>query len=100
MENISQIIKKRNKRISKTNGRPVAGCNCRDKSKCPMNGNCKVENVVSICIASTTKISLEHVKFVLLKVITITSCHSEIRNTKKINKKILKLTILSGVICI
>ena len=62
MENISQIIKRHNKRISQTNGRPVARCNCRDKSKCPMNGNCKVENVVSICIASTTKISMEHVK--------------------------------------
>ena len=60
MENVSQIIKKHNKRVTKTNERSiapckrvtktnkrsVAPCNCRDKNNCPMNGNCRVENIV------------------------------------------------------
>ena len=46
MESIRQIIKRHNKRVNKKNERPIALCNCRDKSKCPMNGNCRVENTV------------------------------------------------------
>ena len=61
MENISQIMKGHNKQITKTNEGSVAPCNCRDKSKCPVNGNCRVENVVYKCVPSTTKISKEDI---------------------------------------
>ena len=57
MENVSQIIKKHNKRVTKTNERSIAPCNC----NCLMNGNCRVENIVYKCIASATEKSKEHV---------------------------------------
>ena len=61
MGNVSQIIKKHNKRVTKINERSIAPCNCRDKNNCPMNGNCRVENVVYKCVVSTTEESKEHV---------------------------------------
>ena len=61
MENVSQIIKKHNKRVTKINERPITPCNCRDKNNCPMNGNCRVENVVYKCVVSATEKSKEHV---------------------------------------
>ena len=67
MENVSQIIKKHNKRVTKLNERSIAPCNCREKKNCPMNGNCRVKNVVYKVGNSAT---------------TTTPCHSEIRNAK------------------
>ena len=61
MENISQIIKRHNKRVTKTNGRSIAPCNWRDKNNCPMNGNFRIENVVYKCVVSTTRKSKEQV---------------------------------------
>ena len=61
MENVSQIIKKHNKRVIKTNERSIAPCNYREKNNCPMNGNYRVENVVYKCIVSATEKSKEHV---------------------------------------
>ena len=55
MENVSQIIKKHNKRVTKTNERSIAPCNCRDRNNCPMNRNCRVENVVYKCVVSATE---------------------------------------------
>ena len=61
MENVSQIIKKHNQRVTKTNERSIAPCNCRGKNNCPMNGNCRVENIVYKCIVSAAEKSKEHV---------------------------------------
>ena len=61
MENVSQIIKKHNKHVTNVDVRSIAPCNCRDKNNCPMNGNCRVENVVYKCVASATKKSKENV---------------------------------------
>ena len=55
MGNVSQIIKRHNKRVTKTNERLIAPCNCRDKNNCRMNENCRVENVVYKCAASATE---------------------------------------------
>ena len=60
MENVSQIIKKHNKRVTKTNERAIAPCYCRDKNTCPMNGHCRVENVVYKWVVYTTEKSKEH----------------------------------------
>ena len=40
MENISQIIKRYKKEVTKAKGRPITPCNYRDKNKCPINENC------------------------------------------------------------
>ena len=61
MENVSQIIKKHNKRVTKINERSIAPCSCRDKNNCPTNGNCRVENKVCKCVFSTTEKPQEHV---------------------------------------
>ena len=61
MENVSQIIKKHNKRVTKINERSIAPCNCKDKNNYPMNGNCRAENVVYKYVFSATEKSKEHV---------------------------------------
>ena len=71
MENVSQIIKKHN-----------------NKNNCPMNGDCRFENVVYKCVESTTEKSKEHVCISVVRAIrssatAITPCHLEIRNTKR-----------------
>ena len=61
MDNVSQIIKKYNDRVTKINERSVAPFYYTDKNNCPMNGNCRVENVVNKCVVSATEKSKEHV---------------------------------------
>ena len=61
MENVSQIIKTHNKRVTKTNERSIAPYNCREKNNCPMNGNCRVENAVYKCVVTATVKSKEYV---------------------------------------
>ena len=61
MENVSQIIKKHNKRVTKKNERSIATCNCRDKNNCPMNGDCRVENLMYKFLVSATEKSKEYV---------------------------------------
>ena len=40
-ENMAQIIKKHNKKITSTIDKSITpACNCRIKTKCPLNGNC------------------------------------------------------------
>ena len=46
MNNISQIIKQHKKHVSKKKEIQTPKCNCRNKNDCPMNGNCKVNNVI------------------------------------------------------
>ena len=46
MEYVRQEIKQHNKKVTKTNKRPIASCNNRDKNNCTMNGDCRVENAV------------------------------------------------------
>ena len=55
MENVSQIIKRYNKPLIKTSKRFIAPCNCRDKNNCPVNKNCRIENVVLKCVVSATE---------------------------------------------
>ena len=54
MENVAQIIKKHNQRISSHKEKPIPSCNCRNKDECPMNGKCQVQNVVYKCTVSAT----------------------------------------------
>ena len=61
MENVSQIIKRHNKRVTIANERPIAPYNCSDKNSCPMNGNCTTENVVYKYVVSAREKSKEHV---------------------------------------
>ena len=58
---VNHIIKRHNKRATKTNARSITPWNCRDKNNCSVNGNCRVENVGCKCVVSTTKKSKEHV---------------------------------------
>lgn len=60
-ENVSQMIKGYNKRVTKTNKRSITPCNCSDKNNCPMNGSCMVENAVYKFVVSVTEKSKEHV---------------------------------------
>ena len=66
MENVSEIIKRHNKRVIKTNKRPITQCNCRDKSECTINGDCRVKNVEYEHAVSTTEMSKKLFKLVLL----------------------------------
>lgn len=60
-----------------------APCTDRDKNKVPMNGYCRVENVVYKLAVSTTEKSKEHDYIdVADSPTTIKPCHSEIRGTK------------------
>ena len=46
-ENMSQIIKKHNKRITNTTDKSTnPACNCRIKTKCPLNRNCLQPSVI------------------------------------------------------
>ena len=48
MPNISSIIKSHNKKVLSNNESKSSksSCNCRDKSSCPLNGNCLQQNVM------------------------------------------------------
>ena len=61
MNNISQIIKQHNKRISKKKEIQTPKCNNRSKNDCPMNGNCKVNSVIYKCIVSAAPIFKQRV---------------------------------------
>ena len=59
MKNVSHIIKRHSKQVTKTNERPMAPCNCRDKYNCPMN--------VYKRVVSATKISNNMLTLALLR---------------------------------
>ena len=77
IENVSQIIKKHNKRVIKTNKRSIATSNCRDRNHCSMNGNCRVKNQLTY----RNMFILMLLKVIGSRATTITPYHSEIRNT-------------------
>ena len=46
MRNIGQIIKSHNKKILRKKETTNRNCNCQQKTNCPLNGNCLINNVV------------------------------------------------------
>ena len=55
MNNVSQIIKQHNKKVSNKKEKQTNPCNCRNKNECPLNGNCKVQSVIYKCTVSATQ---------------------------------------------
>ena len=55
MNNVSQIIKQHNRNVSNKKEKQTNPCNCRNKNECPLNGNCKVQNVIYKCTVSATQ---------------------------------------------
>ena len=55
MNNVSQIIKQHNKNVSNKNEKQTNPCNCRNQNECPLNGNCKIQNVIYKCTVSATQ---------------------------------------------
>ena len=53
-ENLSSIIKSHNKKVINGVISTDPKCNCRNKSDCPLDGNCQKKEVIYKCIASTT----------------------------------------------
>ena len=43
MSNVQQLIKKQNNFIQ---NKTTLSCNCRDKNGCPLNGNCRTDNII------------------------------------------------------
>ena len=57
MNNVSQIIKQRNRNVSNKKQKQTSPCNCscRNKNVCLLNGNGKVQNVIYKCTVSATQ---------------------------------------------
>ena len=47
---------KHNKNVFNKKEKETNSCNCRNKNECPLNGNCKVQNVIYICTVPETQI--------------------------------------------
>ena len=60
IENVSQMIKRDNKRVTKTRKRQIESCNYRQKNDFPLNGNCRVKNAVYKSVVFPTEKSKEH----------------------------------------
>ena len=57
-ENMSQIIKKHNKKIAKPKSKETnPSCNCRIKAHCPLQGKCSTQNVIYTATATTPSAS-------------------------------------------
>ena len=56
MENMGNILKAHNSKVSKQGGEnaPTPGCNCRNKPNCPLDGHCLEQSVVYRADVSTT----------------------------------------------
>ena len=52
-QNISQIIKGRSKKIVQKETQETLDCNCRVKTDCPLNGDCRKESVTYKCTVTT-----------------------------------------------
>ena len=50
---MSQIIKGHNKKIAQKETQETLPCNCRVKTDCPLNGDCRKESVIYKCTAIT-----------------------------------------------
>ena len=46
MSNVQELIKKHNNFIQNKKNKKTLSCNCRDKNGCPLNANCRTENVI------------------------------------------------------
>ena len=55
MNNVSQIVKQHNRNVCNKKEKQTNSCNCRNKDKYPLNGNCKVQNVIYKCTVSVTQ---------------------------------------------
>ena len=55
MYNVSQIIKQHNRNASNEKEKQTNPCHCRNKNDYPLNGNCKVQNVIHKCTVSATQ---------------------------------------------
>ena len=53
-QNISQIRKRHNKKFTQIKQHHQLECNCRIKTKCPLNSDCRKEHVIYKCTALTT----------------------------------------------
>ena len=49
--NVQQLINKHSNFIQNKKNKTTLSCNCRDKNGCPLNGNCRTENVIHKCIS-------------------------------------------------
>ena len=49
MSNVQQLIKKHNNFIQNKKNKTGLSCNCGDKNRCPLNGNCRTEKVIYKC---------------------------------------------------
>ena len=61
-QNMSQIIKGHNKKIVQKETQETLECNCRVKTDCPLNGDCRKESVICKCTAAacnSKKVDLE-----------------------------------------
>ena len=52
---MSQITKGHNKKIVQKETKETLECNCRVKTDCPLNGDCRKESVIYKCTATTCK---------------------------------------------
>ena len=52
-QNMSQIIKGRNKKIVKKETQDTLECNCKVETDCPLNVDCRKESVIYKCTAAT-----------------------------------------------
>ena len=50
--NVSQVIKQQNKNVSNKKENQTNPCDSKNKNECPLNGNCKVQNVIYKCTVS------------------------------------------------
>ena len=50
---MSQITKGHNKKIVQKETKETLECNCRVKTDCPLNGDCRKESVICKCTATT-----------------------------------------------
>ena len=50
---MSQIIKGHNKKIVQKETQEILDCNCRVKTDCPFNGDCRKGSVICKCTATT-----------------------------------------------
>ena len=55
MNNVSEIIKQHNKNVCNNKVKQTNPCNCRNKNEYPLNGNCKVQNIIYKCTVSATQ---------------------------------------------
>ena len=61
INNVSQVIKQHKRNVSNKKQKQTNPCNCRNKSECSLNGNCKVQTVIYKCTVPETQIFKQRV---------------------------------------